>query len=65
LLNDKINLEGNLKMLFREKDIIYKSFPVLKIRQLCVYNDFRKMGFKLLKERNKRTIPMYLDLNIS
>jgi len=113
LLNDKINLEGNLKVFFREKDILYKSLPALKIGRLCVHNDFRKrglgklmilfsvqkaafignnvagcrfitldakrnekreldsihfytkMGFKVLKERKKGTVPMYLDLNIS
>ena len=113
LLNDKINLEGNLKVFFREKDILYKSLPALKIGRLCVHNDFRKrglgnmmilfgvqkaayignnisgcrfitldakrnenreldsihfytkVGFKLLKERKKGTVPMYLDLNIS
>lgn len=113
LLNDKINLEGNLKVFFKEKDILYKSLPALKIGRLCVHNDFRKrglgklmilfavqkaafignnvagcrfitldakrnekreldsvyfytkMGLKVLKERKKGTIPMYLDLNIS
>ena len=44
LLNDKINLEGNLKVFFREKDILYKSLPALKIGRLCVHNDFRKRG---------------------
>ena len=110
LLNDKINLEGNLKEFFREKDIHYKSLPALKIGRLCVHDDFlrrglgklmvqfsiqqaneisknkagcrfitldakrnekreldsihfyRKIGFEMLKERNKGTMPMYLDL---
>ena len=44
LLNDKINLEGNLKEFFREKDIHYKSLPALKIGRLCVHDDFRKRG---------------------
>ena len=44
LLNDKINLEGNLKEFFREKDIHYKSLPALKIGRLCVHDDFRKKG---------------------
>lgn len=110
LLNDKINLEGNLKEFFRERDIHYKSLPALKIGRLCVHDDFlrrgigrlmvlfaikqaneisdnkagcrfitldakrnkkreldsihfyKKIGFELLKERNKGTTPMYLDL---
>ena len=110
LLNDKINLEGNLKEFFREKDIHYKSLPALKVGRLCVHDDFlrrglgklmlkfatqqaneisenksgcrfitldakrnekrdrdsihfyKKLGFEMLKERNKGTMPMYLDL---
>jgi len=110
LLNDKINLEGNLKEFFREKDIHYKSLPALKVGRLCVHDDFlkrglgklmvlfaikqaneisenisgcrfitldakrnekreldsihfyKKLGFETLKERNKGTMPMYLDL---
>ena len=113
LLNDKINLEGNLKEFFREKDIHYKSLPALKVGRLCVHNDFlrrglgklmlkfatqqaneisenkagcrfitldakrnekreldsihfyRKIGFGMLKERHKGTMPMYLDLVIN
>lgn len=112
LLNDKINLEGNLKEFFREKDIHYKSLPALKIGRLCVHDDFvrkgvgrlmvlfaiqqaneisenksgcrfitldakrnekreldsihfyKKLGFKMLKERVKGTTPMYLDLKL-
>lgn len=44
LLNDKINLEGNLKKFFKEKDIHYKSLPALKIGRLCVHDDFIKRG---------------------
>lgn len=44
LLNDKINLEGNLKEFFREKDIHYKSLPALKIGRLCVHDDFLRKG---------------------
>ncbi len=110
LLNDKINLEGNLKEFFREKDVHYKSLPALKIGRLCVHDDFirrglgrlmvlfavqqaneisenksgcrfitldakrnekreldsihfyKKLGFEVLKERNKGTMPMYVDL---
>ena len=112
LLNDKINLEGNLKEFFREKDIHYKSLPALKIGRLCVHDDFlkrgigrlmvlfaikqaneisenksgcrfitldakrnekreldsihfyKKLGFKMLKERIKGTTTMYLDLKL-
>ncbi|MBU1975726.1 MAG: GNAT family N-acetyltransferase [Nanoarchaeota archaeon] len=44
LLNDKINLEGNLKEFFREKDIHYKSLPALKIGRLCTDDKFLKRG---------------------
>ena len=44
LLNDKINLEGNLKEFFREKDIHYKSLPALKIGRLCVHDNFQRRG---------------------
>src|SRR3989338_6726798 len=112
LLNYKINLEGDLKEFFREKDIHYKSLPALKIGRLCVDDDFlkrgigrlmvlfaiqqaneisenksgcrfitldakrnekreldsihfyKKLGFKVLKERIKGTTPMYLDLKL-
>ena len=112
LLNDKINLEGNLKEFFREKDIHYKSLPALKVGRLCVHDDslrkgvgrlivlfavkqaneisenksgcrfitldakrnekreldsihfYKKLGFKMLKERIKGTTPMYLDLKL-
>lgn len=44
LLNDKIGLEGNLKQFFKEKDILYKSLPSLKIGRLCVHDDFLRRG---------------------
>ena len=44
LLTDRINLEGDLKEFFREKDIHYKSLPALKIGRLCVHDDFLKKG---------------------
>ncbi len=44
LLNDKINLEGNLKEFFKEKGIHYKSLPALKIGRLCVDNRFQRRG---------------------
>jgi len=112
LLNDKINLEGDLKEFFKEKGIHYKSLPSLKIGRLCVDDKFlrrglgklmilsaiqianginknksgcrfitldakrnpnkkldsihfyRKISFKILKERVKGTTPMYLDLKL-
>ena len=112
LLTDKINLEGNLKRFFKEKDIHYKSLPALKIGRLCVHDNYlkqglgrlmvqfaiqkaneinddkagcrfitldakrnidkrldsihfyKKMSFKVLKERRKGTTPMYLDLKL-
>ncbi len=112
LLNDKINLEGDLKEFFREKGVHYKSLPALKIGRLCVDDRFlrrglgklmvlsaikianeitrnkagcrfitldakrnpdkrldsihfyKKLGFKMLKERIKGTTPMYLDLKL-
>jgi ribosomal protein S18 acetylase RimI-like enzyme len=109
LLNDSIHLEGDLKQIFREKGVHYKSLPALKIGRLAVVEDFqrqgigselisfsivissklneysacrfivldakrnmdngknplhfyKKIGFRILKEREKGTIPMYLDL---
>ncbi|MEE9525919.1 MAG: GNAT family N-acetyltransferase [Candidatus Woesearchaeota archaeon] len=44
LLNDKINLEGNLKTFFRDKGILYKSLPALKIGRLAVDDKFQKRG---------------------
>ncbi len=44
LLNDKINLEGNLKEFFQEKGVHYKSLPALKIGRLCVDDRFQRRG---------------------
>lgn len=44
LLTDKINLEGNLREFFQEKDIHYRSLPALKIGRLCVDDRFLKRG---------------------
>ncbi len=44
LLNDKINLEGDLKEFFKEKGIHYKSLPALKIGRICVDDNFLKRG---------------------
>lgn len=44
LLNDKINLEGNLKEFFKEKGIHYKSLPALKIGRVCVDDKYLRRG---------------------
>lgn len=44
LLNDRINLEGDLKYFFKEKGILYKSLPALKIGRLCVHDSFLRKG---------------------
>ena len=44
LLNDRINLEGNLKQAFRDKGILYKSLPALKIGRLCVDDKYLRRG---------------------
>lgn len=113
LLNDRINLECSLKTFFKEKGVLYKSLPALKVGRICVHDKFRRqglgklmmlfaikiateigeskagcrfitldakrnpdpnldsihfykrLGFQVLKPREKGTIPMYLDLRIS
>ncbi|MBI2146402.1 GNAT family N-acetyltransferase [Candidatus Woesearchaeota archaeon] len=44
LLNDRINLEGDLKDIFRKKGIGYHSLPALKIGRLCVDDRFLRRG---------------------
>jgi GNAT superfamily N-acetyltransferase len=44
LLNDKINLEGNLKTYFRDKGIFYKSLPSIKIGRVAVDDGFLGKG---------------------
>ncbi len=44
LLNDRINLEGDLKELFRKKGVGYHSLPALKIGRLCVEDHFLRRG---------------------
>ncbi len=48
LLNDRINLEGELKDIFREKGIGYHSLPSLKVGRLCVDNRFLRRGLGTL-----------------
>ena len=48
LLNDRINLEGDLKDLFRGKGIAYHALPALKIGRLCVDHRFLRRGIGTL-----------------
>ena len=109
VLADAISLQGELKEHFRQKGILYKSLPALKIGRLCVSNKYlgrgigtlmvefaavlayriskeiglrfittdakrnqeprkdsvhfyKRLGFEILKQREKGTLPMYKDL---
>src|SRR3989344_3484545 len=44
LLNDRINLESDLKEVFRQKGIQYHSLPALKVGRLCVDDRFLRRG---------------------
>ena len=44
LLNDRINLEGDLKKTFRNKGVLYRALPALKIGRLCVDDRFLRRG---------------------
>lgn len=44
LLNDRINLVGDLKETFRRKGVHYHSLPALKIGRLCVDDRFLRKG---------------------
>lgn len=48
LLNDRINLEGDLKETFRGKGIGYHSLPALKVGRLCVDDRFLRKGLGTL-----------------
>lgn len=48
LLNDRINLEGDLKDIFRKKGIEYHSLPALKVGRLCVDDRFLRRGLGTL-----------------
>ncbi len=45
LLNDRITLDGDLQIFFKNKGVLYKSLPALKIGRLCVDDSYRKKGF--------------------
>ena len=44
MLNDRINLEGDLKTVFREKGVLYRALPALKIGRLCVDDRYLRKG---------------------
>src|SRR3989344_3853621 len=46
--HDKINLEGNLKKYFNDKNIKYSNLPSLKIARLAVDNRFLRRGLGTL-----------------
>lgn len=48
LLNDRINLESDLKEIFRGKGILYHSLPALKVGRLCVDDRFLRRGLGTL-----------------
>lgn len=48
LLNDRINLESDLKDIFRKKGIKYHSLPALKVGRLCVDDRFLRRGIGTL-----------------
>ncbi|MDP3698881.1 MAG: GNAT family N-acetyltransferase [Nanoarchaeota archaeon] len=48
VLTDAINLQGELKEYFRQKHILYKSLPSLKIGRLCVSDDYLGRGIGTL-----------------
>ncbi len=48
LLNDRINLEGDLKDLFHQKSIEYHSLPALKIGRLCIDDKYLRKGLGML-----------------
>src|SRR3989344_8097950 len=48
LLNDKINLEGDLKEYFNDKGVFYHSLPALKIGRLAVDDRFLRRGIGTL-----------------
>ena len=48
LLNDRINLEGDLKAFFRDKEVFYHSLPAIKIGRLCVDDNYLRKGLGTL-----------------
>ncbi|MBI2125097.1 GNAT family N-acetyltransferase [Candidatus Woesearchaeota archaeon] len=48
VMTDAINLRGELKEHFRQKDISFKSLPALKIGKLCVSDNYLGRGIGTL-----------------
>jgi len=48
VLSDAINLSGELKEHFRQKSIVYKSLPALKVGRMCVADSFLRRGIGTL-----------------
>src|SRR3989344_6811194 len=48
LLSDRINLEGDVKDMFRRKGIEYHSLPALKVGRLCVDDCYLRRGLGTL-----------------
>ena len=44
LLIDRIDLKGNLRSFYKDKEITYSSLPALKIGRLCVDNNHLRKG---------------------
>jgi len=48
VLADAINLQGEMKEYFKQKGILYKSLPALKIGRLCVSDHYLRRGIGTL-----------------
>lgn len=42
IMNDSIRLDSSLRQAFKEKGVLYKSLPALKIGRLCVDDRFQR-----------------------
>ena len=113
LLNDSLRLDENLIEFFKNKDILYKTLPAIKVGRLAVHDNYlrkglgtimlmlsytvaksicdkkcgcrfivldakrnkdpekdpihfyKKLNFKILKERTKGTTLMYFDIKLN
>jgi len=65
LLNDRINLEGNLKLSFRDKSVLYKSLPALKIGRIAVDDRFLMRGIGSLMVSFARNVAIKMQKNYS
>lgn len=48
LLMDRITLNSDMQLFFRNKSIHYQTLPALKIGRLCVHDHFQKRGLGTL-----------------